>query len=246
MKNSRLATMFIATVALSGLLMFGGSALKITAFHHYQFASLLIISVAASRMKIKLPGMNGNMSVNLPFILIAAAQLSLFEAVTIALISAAVQSIPKAGQELVPARILFNAGTMTMAAGSAGLVLHSAWLAALTPGLAAASLVAAGSVFFLVNTLPVATILSLTEGPHLLRVWSNIFHLSFPYYLACTGLTSVITAMSQHMGWQMPLIVLPATLLMYRSYRMYFAGNGELAQSTPLPQATKARAAGAS
>jgi len=239
MKSSRLATTFITIIAVSGFAMLGGSVLKLDALHHYQFLSLLVISAVASRMKVKLPGVDGNMSVNLPFILIAAAQLSLFEAVVVALVSAGVQSIPKSGGTLQPVKMLFNVSTMVLAAGVATMLLHNDWLVSATHRIASLPLVAACSVFFLVNTLPVATIISLTEGSHLLRIWSSICHLSFPYYLACTGVTSIITAMTQLIGWQAPLAILPVMLLMYRCYRLYFSHAAEA------PAAAKARAAGA-
>jgi len=239
MKSSRLATTFITMIVVSGFAMLGGSALKLNALHQYQFVSLLVISAVASRMRVKLPGVDGNMSVNLPFMLIAAAQLSLFEAVVVALVSAGVQSIPKSGGKLQPVRVLFNVSTMALAAGVAAMLLHNDWLAGATHRFASLPLVAACSMFFLVNTLPVAAIISLTEGSHLLRIWSSIFHLSFQYYVACTGVTSIITAMSQLIGWQAPLAILPVMLLMYRCYRLYFSHTVEA------PTAAKARAAGA-
>src|ERR1017187_10879383 len=119
MKNSRLATAFITTTAIAGLAMLGGSVLKMTAFHHYQFLALLLLSAVTSRTKVKLPGINGTMSVNLPFMLIAAAQLSLFEAVVIALVSATIQSVLKPGGQFQPVKILFNASTIVLAAGMA-------------------------------------------------------------------------------------------------------------------------------
>jgi len=251
MKNSRLATTFIAAVAVSGLVMLGCSAMNISSLHQYPFLSLLVIAALASRMKVKLPGLDGNMSVNLPFILIAAAQLSWFEAVTVALVSAAAQSVPKFGAEpgakFQPVKMLFNVSTMVLAAGVSALLLHSGWLANATQRFGAVPLVAACAMFFLVNTLPVAAIISLTEGSHLLRIWSSIFHLSFPYYVACTGVTSIVTAMSQHLGWQMPLVILPVMLLMYRCYRLYFGSTPELQRFGPVsPSADlKAKAAGA-
>jgi hypothetical protein len=239
MNSSRLATTFIAMIAVSGFAMLGGSALQLNGLHHSQFVSLLVISAVASRMRVKLPGVDGNMSVNLPFILIAAAQLSLFEAVVVALVAAGVQSIPKAGGKLQPVKMLFNVSTMVLAAGVAALLLHNDWLAGATHRIASLPLVAAGSMFFLVDTLPVAMIISLTEGSHLVRIWSSIFHLSFPYYVACTGVTSIITAMSQLIGWQAPLAILPVMFLMYRCYQRYFGRAAEV------PAMANARAAGA-
>lgn len=239
MKNSPLATAFIAAIVVSGFAMLGGSALSIDALHHYQFLSLLVISIVTSRTRVKLPGLDGNMSMNLPFILIAAAQLSRFEAVVVALVSASVQSIPKSGGKFQPVKMLFNACTVGLSAGVAAMLLHSGWLAQATHRMVSLPLVAACSMFFLVNTLPVATIISLTEGSHLVRIWSSIFHLSFPYYVACTGVTSIITAMSQLIGWQVPLAILPVMLLIYRCYRLYFGRTSEVAEMA------NARAAGA-
>ncbi len=242
MKNSRLATAFITTIAISGLAMLGGSLLKMTALHQYQFFSLLLLGAVTSRTKVKLPGVNGTMSVNLPFIMIAAAQLSLFEAVVVALISGTLQSIPKGGGQFQPVKALFNASTIVLAAGAAAILLHNGKLIAMHGSVA---LVAACSIFFLINTLPVATIISLTEGSGMMRIWSSIAHLSFPYYVACTGVTSMVTIVSQHVGWQAPIAVLPVMLLMYRSYQRYFAAGTQGAGVAPAAAKPLARAAAA-
>jgi hypothetical protein len=240
MKNSRLATAFITTITISGLAMLGGSLLKMTALHQYQFLSLLLLGAVTSRTKVKLPGVNGTMSVNLPFMMIAAAQLSLFEAVTVALVSATLQSVPKRGGQFQPVKVLFNASTFVVAAGVAALLLHNGKLIAMHKSVA---LVAACSVFFLLNTLPVATIIALTEGSGMMRIWSSIVHLSFPYYVACTGVTSMVTIVSQHIGWQAALAVLPVMLLMYRSYQRYFELATEEARPAPAPAKLLSRAA---
>jgi hypothetical protein len=241
MKNSRLATAFITTIAISGLAMLGASLLNRTALHQYQFLALLLLGAVTSRTKVKLPGVNGTMSVNLPFLMIAAAQLSLFEAVTVALLSATLQSIPKRGGQFQPVKVLFNASTVVLAAGVAALLLHDGKLIATHNSVA---LVAACSMFFLINTLPVATVIALTEGSGMMRIWSSIVHLSFPYYVACTGVTSMVTIVSQHVGWQAALAVLPVMLLTYRSYQRYFEPTTEearLAPAKPLSRAATAR-----
>jgi len=237
MKNARLATGFIATVAISGLAMLVVGALKVTALHQYQFLCLLVLGAVTSRTKVKLPGIDGTMSVNLPFLLIAAAQLSLFEAAAVALVSAIVQSLPKRGGQFQPVKMLFNVSTVVLAAGAADLLMHSDRLTR-THGAGVLALGAAGCMFFLVNTLPVATIIAITEGASMPRIWSSIVHLSFPYYVACTGVTSMVTVVSQHVGWQMPLAVLPVMFFTYRCYQGYFAER--TAEVKPL-----ARAAGA-
>ena len=234
MKNSRLATAFITTTAISGLAMLGGSVLRMTALHQYQFLSLLLLGAVTSRAKVKLPGIDGTMSVNLPFIMIAAAQLSLFETVIVALVSATLQSIPKRDGKLQPVKMLFNASTIVLASGVAAILLHNSHLIAMHRS-GSVALVAACSMFFLLNTLPVATIIAITEGSGMMRIWSSIVHLSFPYYVACTGVTSMVTIVSQHVGWQAALTVLPVMLVMYRSYQRYFDHRTEEAR----PEATE-------
>ncbi|MFZ0686399.1 MAG: hypothetical protein WAM89_12720 [Terriglobales bacterium] len=231
MKNSRLAAAFITTIAISALGLLGGSVLKITALHQYQFAALLLLGAVTSRTRVKLPGIDGTMSVNLPFMLIAAAQLSLFEAMVVALVSATLQSIPKRGGKFQPVKVVFNASTIVLSAGAAAMLLHNDKLVAMHRS-GSVALIAAGSMFFLLNTLPVATIIAITEGSGMMRIWSSIVHLSFPYYVACTGVTSMVTVVSQHVGWQAPLAALPVMLLMYRSYQRYFEHGVETTTSS--------------
>jgi hypothetical protein len=85
---------------------------------------------------------------------------------------------------------------------------------------------------FLVQTMPVAAIISLTEGGRILRVWSSLFQLSFPYYALSAGVTSMVTTVSRHVSWQIPLLVLLAMYAVYRSYQLYF--GGVLPQAHPI------------
>lgn len=219
--NSRLAQMFIGLMVMVGLGVMGYAVVNSHPWHHYQFATLLAIALLAARLKVKLPGLNGNMSVNLPFILIALVQLSPAEALIIACASALVQCLPRAGAKLKPSQVLFNISTMAIAVELGCLVLHHGQhLKMISSG---ALLLALSAVaFFLANTLPVASIISLSEGPKMLKVWSSIFHLSFPYYVASTGITSMVTTASQHVGSQIPLLVLAVMYGIYRCYQQYF------------------------
>jgi hypothetical protein len=235
----RSGQIFIGLIALSGLSMVTCAALERHPWQASQFLLLLVIAILASRLKLKLPGLNGNMSVNLPFILIAQAQLSSAEALIIACASTLVQCLPKAGAKLKPAQILFNISTMAIAVELGCLVLqHGEHLKMTSSG--AVLLVLSAGAFFLANTLPVAGIISLSEGPKMFSVWTSIFHLSFPYYVLSAGVTSLVITASHRIGWQIPLLVLPVMCGVYSSYRLYF-GRGE----TPARRIALAKAAGA-
>jgi len=237
---ARPGQIFIGLIALGGLGMVTYPALERHPWHHYQFLLLLVIALVASRLKLKLPGLTGNMSVNLPFILIAVVELSLFEALLIALASTVAQCFPKDGGRPQAVRTLFNVSTMAVAVGLAGLIfqgrmpLPTAWVSG------SLLLALAGVTFFLVQTIPVATIIALTEGGAMVRIWSSIVHLSFPYYVLSAGVASIVTTASQHWGWQVPLFVLPVMYGVYRSYQVYFGRPETSARPSALAKAAAA------
>ena len=70
---------FIGTMMLAALTAAAYAGFVSHAPHAYLTAAVLACAAATSRMKVKLPGINGNMSMNLPFLLClgAAAGLAL-------------------------------------------------------------------------------------------------------------------------------------------------------------------------
>jgi len=111
---------------------------------------------------------------------------------------------------------------MTIAAGLGSFVL-SYGLRLKSPLASVPALLApAAAVFFLANTLPVASVIALSERLKIFKTWSSIFHLSFPYYVASAGISAMVSAASQYVGWQIPLLVLPVAYAIYRSYQLYF------------------------
>jgi hypothetical protein len=237
---SQPARLFIGLTVLSGAAVAGWVTLGVRAWPHLPFLVISMIAVPASRLKLKLPGLNGNMSVNLPFILLAAATLSTFEALVLAMLSTTVQSLPRDGGKIKPVQIVFNLGTMAIAVGLASGILHGGVRVLSVWASASRLLVLAGTSLLLTQTVPVATIISLTEGGRLFRIWFNIFQLSFPYYVLSTGITSIMTTISRHVGWQVPLLALPVMYAIYHSYRLYFRMTGAQA-----PTLLRAKAAAA-
>jgi hypothetical protein len=238
-KLSGAALIFVGAVAIGSCLIVANAVRYRQPMHVAYFLVIFALSLIASRLKLKLPGCNCNMSVNLPFILIAVVDLSLFEALMIAAASTLAQCFPIGGGRPKALQIMFNVSTVAVAVGLAGLVFQArmplppAWVSGpLLLSLAAAS-------FFLAQTILVATIIRLTEGGSVLRIWSSIFRLSFPYYVLSAGVTSLVTTASHRIGWQIPLFVLPTMYGVYNSYRLYF----DRAQVPARPIALAKRAA---
>lgn len=190
-----------------------------------RFFSFLVVSCLAARLKVKLPGLTGSMSVNLPFILVAAAEMSPSEAMAVACFSTFVQCLPRATQKFNTVQAIFNFCNMALAVAFTRLILGSAFNSmSHSRGLLLA--LAAGG-FFIANTVPVAIVIWLTEAKSALKVWGNIFQLSFPYFVLSAGVAGLVVAASQQISWQVPLLVLPIMLGVFHSYRLYFGKDTE-------------------
>ncbi len=222
MKNmTASAKLFIGAMAAAGVATLAGGLMQWECKDPVRFLSFLIIAAVASRLKIKLPGTNGNMSVNLPFILIALAELSFPETVVIAAVSAFVQGLPARGKSLKAVQTLFNVSTLVVAVAAADLVYKRS---ALIPSLAAQSLLIAlaGAAFLVADTLPVAAVISLTENLNLVKVWREMLELTFSYFALSAGIAAIAATATRYVGWQTPLLVLPVMIATYVSYKRYF------------------------
>jgi hypothetical protein len=233
------AKFFIALVVLCGLGTMGFAV----QFHHepvlwIRFFSFLVVTLFAARCNISLPGITGSMSVNVPFILIAVTQLGLWEALFIACSSALVQCL-MSSRKTNAVKVIFNVCNMANATGfayflytlrveDADLTTHSLLL------------IAAAAGYFLVNTIPVAIIISLTERQNPAKLWSSLFLWTFPYYLLSAGLAFLAGTVTRFVGWQTALCLLPVMFGVYVSYRMYFSQQGSGEQ--PVPTMSRAAA----
>lgn len=216
----RLAPFFVGFMALSAATVLVQVASSTHDWHSREFLGLMIAGAVSSRLKVKFPGLNSNMSVNLPFIFIAMTQLSVGEALLVALVSVFIQSIPQSPHKFVPVQVLFNLSTALVAAG---LGWHAFRFALDSHLNVAVALVLSCATHFFVSTVPVAVIISLVDNRPALRTWMNIVQLSFPYYLASTGLVSIAAGVGGHTGWPTLLGVTCVMFVTYRSYRLYFS-----------------------
>jgi hypothetical protein len=218
--NPKKANAFIAAIAVIGICSVANGFNRSANWHLQEALPLLAIAVAASRMKVTLPGLTGTMSVNLPFVLIAVAGLNLAEALLVGCASTAAQCWPSRGAMLKPAQLLFNVSSMASAVAVGWQVFHHgangqpAWLAA---GLL---LPLAGLGFFLIQTVSVSIVIALTDGGLVRKIWSTIVQMTFPYFVLSAGVASM--AMAARQAWPVFLLVLLVMYGTYRSFRVYF------------------------
>ena len=100
----------------------------------------------------------------------------------------------------------------------------------------------ATATLFLGQTAPVAAIVAVSEGKAAGQIWWSLAHLSFPYYVVSAGVTTMVQAVSSHLGWGLALAVFPVMYGIHRSYKLYF---GRMAETPRLEVQARAASAGA-
>ncbi len=227
MPKSFSARMFVALIVISGLLLFGDAVLNAKSIPSARFAAFLLVACVAARLRIKLPGVTGTMSVNLPFILVAVVEMNTAEALAVGFISTFFQCLAK-GKKFNGMQVAFNCSVITLAVAATRLIYAAPSVASAvsSPALRLA-LAAAG--YALANTVPVAIVIGLTETVSMFRTWLEMLQLSFPYLVASAGIAGLTLTLTQEIGWQVPLAVLPIMAGIFQSYRRYFAATSEAA-----------------
>jgi hypothetical protein len=242
MNNTRRIKTFIGAMMLASVITAGYAGLVSHTLHTYFALAVLALAAVTSRMKVKLPGINGNMSVNLPFLLTAVVSLSSAEAVVVACVSTVVQCWPRKGAKFNSQQVVFNISMMAFASCLASLMFHAEWRQGMQWSSSTLGLALATATLFLGQTAPVAAIVAVSEGKAAGQIWWSLAHLSFPYYVVSAGVTTMVQAVSSHMGWGLALAVFPVMYGIHRSYRLYF---GRIAETLRPETLVRAMGAGA-
>jgi len=223
MPKSFSARMFVALIVTSGLLLLGDAVANARSMPTAKFLAFLLIACVASRLRVKLPGVTGTMSVNLPFILVAVAEMNTAEALAVGFISTLIQCLAK-GKKFNLVQTLFNCSTITLAVTATRMIYQSPLVTSVV-SIPALRLALAAAAYALANTIPVAIVIGLTESVNTLRTWGEMLQLSFPYVVASAGIAGLTLTLTSEVGWQVPLAVLPIMAGIFQSYRRFFAAT---------------------
>jgi diguanylate cyclase (GGDEF)-like protein/putative nucleotidyltransferase with HDIG domain len=214
------AAFYIAAIIASG---FGVLIYELFTWQPESLPRLLIftlVTVLGSLMKVRLPGITGTMSVYFLFLLVGLTQLSLPEILIVGFCAVVLQCFWHAKQRPKAIQVMFNVGSTCVAIHYAYLVFH--WKALAVPDLGPPIQIAAASlVFFLFNTGLVAGVVALTEEKVIYRIWYECYFWCFPYYLMGAALAGGFHYLSEAIGWQAAVMLLPVVYVVYGSYRLY-------------------------
>jgi diguanylate cyclase (GGDEF)-like protein/putative nucleotidyltransferase with HDIG domain len=217
---SKRAWVFLSFVCLTGFLIILYGAWTWRADEIPKFTAYCVIALMASRLRVSLPEITGTISVSFLFILVGIVELNFSETLFLGCGAILAQCFGTRRKWPRAEQAAFNVGSAAFAIWGSYFIYHGP-LATRTHQNISLLLLLSGCTYFLLNTLPVATIISLTEHKSLRKVWSDCYFWSLPYYLAGAAVAGLIGWVNRRVSWQTTLLALPAMFVIYRSYRLY-------------------------
>ncbi len=210
---------FIGLVILAGtgVLLYG--SMRASSVNIAEFICYLLIALLASQLRVSLPALADTLSVNFLFVLVGILDLSFAETLMLGCVGALVQSFD--GERLRPVRITFNICCSAVAIGLSYGFYHGAPVFLGHLAIQSILLGVAASIYFLVNTVSTAAMVSLSEKRSFKRIWGESYRWSFPYYLGGAALADVLAWLNRNFQWESSLLALPLVYAIYRSYRLY-------------------------
>jgi hypothetical protein len=208
------AKAYIALVIASGALLLLLAAESWYSTYPAQFFIYLGLAAFASALKVRIPGLESNISPNFVFLLLGIVALPFSQVLAMSLVAALVQSLWAAKRPRL-VQVAFNAAALVLTSGLAYKVCH---ITASVSGTASpvVCLILAGSLYFPLNSLLVSTAIGLVEGQPVKDVCTRCYEWVFPYFMlgiAFAGLMSGVY--TPPAVWKGALVLLPTMVLTY-------------------------------
>jgi hypothetical protein len=214
------AKTYIACVTTLGLGLLAAGLVQWNSADPVRFVIYLVLGLAASTWKVKLPGITGSISGSFLFILIGVSAFSFSETAVLASATALVQCFWQVKKNPLPVQVAFNVATLSLSASAAWLAGHRV-LQAFDSNSLILLLVPAACIFFVLNTGLVSGVIALVEQKRFTAIWRECYGWSFPYYLLGAAIAGLATVSSRATGWAASLFIVPAMYLVYAYYRFY-------------------------
>ncbi|MGJ5819152.1 bifunctional diguanylate cyclase/phosphohydrolase [Paludibaculum fermentans] len=216
---TRTARFYLGAVMAGGMIVMGMSFFRWQPENLLRLSIYLLMTLVASCMKVRLPGVTGTMSVHFLFLLVGVVSRTLPEVLIAGTGATLVQCYWNTLRRPSVIQVAFNVGATAIAVG-ATYTVYNLWIFQ-DPTLWAFRLGATAIVFFFGNTAPVAIIIGLTEGRSPASIWKECYFWCFPYYLVGASLASAFGFLSKTFGEAATLMGLPVVYIVFRSYGIY-------------------------
>jgi len=212
----RTAKVYIYSVIAAGACVLAGALANWSSPDPLLWTIYLVLSVLASVVKLRLPGMEGTYSLGFLFLLYGVAHFSLPETLLAVGAGAVAGSLLNIKKRSSAVQVLFNTANLMISVGACFFLARVCLASGMTNYLpAVVALVAC--VHFLINTAVVSGVLSLLQGKRLRDIYGQWYMWSFPYYLIGVALVGLFPSPGRAMAvpgeaW---LVLLPLVYLVH-------------------------------
>src|SRR5579883_105409 len=216
--RQRVAGLYLhAQIALGAMALLCGLA-RWDCHDPLRWISFAAVAALGSVLKVRLPGVEGAVSVSALFVLVGIVNLWMPETLAIGAISMLVQCTWRTARKPRPVQVLFSVATVTTA------VFVTTGLFTLTRGKLPepVTLALLAVTYFVLNTLPIASIIGLTSQQRIFRVWRE-YRWMLPYYVVGASLAWLIGTVPGAIQWELPIICLPLVYLVHRSNQTHIS-----------------------
>jgi len=224
MPNTAKAYISIVLAAGAATLVFAASSF--TSANLSSFAVFLAFVLAASTLKVRIPGVTGTISPNFVFLLICMTVFSFSQVILASFAAALLQSVWRSKSKLQPIQILFSVATLMISSAVAFSISHLA-LQSIGASSALPLVLLAGTLYLSLNTALVSIVVSLADGRSFQEVFLICCETVFPYFffgIIVTGMAS--SSLTSDKVWQRSALVSPSIVLAY----IYFSHRAKNAR----------------
>lgn len=188
-----------------------------------QFAAYLVLALLAAAFQVNWKTEQGSLPVYLFFVLIALAGMPAPQVLLLGGAAAIFDSLRSHRGPGRLERVLFEAAVVVIAIGMADLAIHQTHLGD-ARFIEAMRMVLTGVTFFVGYSIPRAFVEGVEEGRHLGPVWREKYFWMMPHLALAAVAAGVFEQANRALGnWQIPVLCLLTSYMVYRSYRLYAA-----------------------
>jgi diguanylate cyclase (GGDEF)-like protein/putative nucleotidyltransferase with HDIG domain len=213
----------LLTSTIGGYLLINAAINASYQTHWKELLTLAVLGAISASVQVPLPSSTGSISVSYAFVFTSMLLLGSNETILIAAVCALAGYVKAEKTRYRVDRITFNVGNLVIS-----VMLASATIHAVANGLSWSHgsflilpLVIATSVYFLVSTILLSIVISLSQTRNLRHVWLENFYWTAPSFYVGASIAWALTVFYQKYGIAVVFLALPPLYLTYFTHKMY-------------------------